>query len=130
MYRREQPTAAASQEEEGELEAATTAQFFMATTQCHSLSQVDAGGGGREGERVKALDALVRAHIFSYSGSRSGGAVALALEKRMLPRPQSPVLNSIVDDSESLLPLLLGLGRGRDVSRTRGEAEEVGRVVV
>ncbi len=123
------PTAAASQAEEEELEAATTAQFFMATAQCHSLSQVDAGGGrevGREGGRVKALDALIRAHIFSYSGSRSGGAVALALEERMLPRPQSPVLNSTVDDSESLLPLLLGLGRGRDVSRTRGEAEEVG----
>ena len=52
MYRRVQPTAAASQEEEEEeLEAATTAQFFMATTQCHSLSQVDAGGGGREGGR-------------------------------------------------------------------------------
>ena len=114
MYRRVQPTAAASQEEGEELEAATTAQFFMATAQCHSLSQVDAGGGGgREGGRVKALDALIRAHIFSYSGSRSGGAVALALEERMLPRPQSPVLNSIVDDSESLLPLLLGLGRGR-----------------
>ena len=108
MYRRVQPTAAASQEEEEELEAATTAQFFMATAQRHSLSQ----GGGREGGRVKALDALLRAHIFSYSGSRSGGAVALALEERMLPRPQSG-LNSIVDDSESLLPLLLGLGRGR-----------------
>ncbi len=119
------PTAAASQEEEEELEAATTAQFFMATAQCHSLSQVDAGGGGgREGGRVKALDALVRAHIFSYSGSRRGGAVALALEERMLPGPQSG-LKSTVDDSESLLPLL-GLGRGRDVSRTRGEAEEVG----
>ena len=126
MYRRVQPTAAASQEEE-ELEAATTTvQFLMATAQRHSLSQVDAGGGGggREGGRVKALDALVRAHIFSYSGSRSGGAVALALEERMLPRPQSG-LNSTVDDSESLLPLLLGLGRGRDVSRTSEEAEEV-----
>jgi hypothetical protein len=129
MYRRVQATAAASQEEEEEeLEAATTAQFFMATAQCHSLSQVDAVGvreGGREGGRVKALDALIRAHIFSYSGSRSGGAAALALEERMLPRPQSG-LNSIVDDSESLLPLLLGLGRGRDVGRARGEAEEVG----